>query len=174
MSAPADAAVTRERADILAALAKARHFLRFPARDLSDDQARARPTVSALCIGGLIKHVAIVEERWAAFILEGPSVFPPVDASSFEGHARGFQMEDGETLADVLGRYEEVAATTDELVRTLPDLDADHPLPEMPWFPPGVRWSARQVLLHIVAETAQHAGHADIIREAIDGAKSMG
>ena len=166
--------LSRERADILASLAKARHFLRLPTRDLDDDHARAQTTVSALCLGGLVKHVAIVEERWVAFILEGPSAFPPIDETSFAGHARGFQMEEGETLAGLLGRYEEVAAATDELVRTLPDLDAEHPLPEAPWNPPGARWSARQVLLHIVAETAQHAGHADILREAIDGAKSMG
>src|SRR3712207_9015981 len=46
-----------------------------------------------------------------------------------------------------------------------PDLDASHPLPEAPWFEPGARRSARRVFLHIVAETAQHAGHADILRE---------
>ena len=65
------------------------------------------------------------------------------------------------------------ARRTDELVRTV-DLDASHPLPVAPWFEPGKRWSARRVLLHIVAETSQHAGHADIIRETIDGQKSMG
>ena len=54
------------------------------------------------------------------------------------------------------------------------DLDGDHALPEAPWFEPGARWSARRVLVHIIAETAQHAGHADIIRESIDGAKTMG
>ena len=58
--------------------------------------------------------------------------------------------------------------------RTLPDLDASHPLPEAPWFPPGARRSARRVFLHIIAETAQHAGHADILRESIDGQKTMG
>jgi hypothetical protein len=73
-----------------------------------------------------------------------------------------------------LADYEKVAARTDELVRTLPDLDASQPLPEAPWNPPGARWSARRVFLHVIAETAQHAGHADIIREAIDGAKTMG
>jgi len=52
---------------------------------------------------------------------------------------------------------------------TLPDLDAARPLPPAPWFEPGAHWSARQVLLHVIAETAQHAGHADIIRELIDG-----
>ena len=66
------------------------------------------------------------------------------------------------------------ARHTDELIATLPDLDADHPLPPAPWNPPGERWSARRTLLHIATETAQHAGHADIIRESLDGAKSMG
>jgi hypothetical protein len=84
-----------------------------------------------------------------------------------------FDMAPGDTLADVLARYEEVAARTDELVATL-DLDADYPLPEAPWFEPGARWSVRRVVLHVIAETSQHAGHADIIRESLDGAKSMG
>jgi hypothetical protein len=83
-------------------------------------------------------------------------------------------MLEGETLQVLLDRYEEVARRTDELVATLPDLDASHPLPEAPWFEPGATRSARRVFIHIAAETAQHSGHADIIREAIDGAKSMG
>jgi hypothetical protein len=79
-----------------------------------------------------------------------------------------------DTLADLIGAYESVAARTDELVATWPDLDASQPLPVAPWFEPGARWSARRAVLHIIAETAQHAGHADIIREAFDGAKTMG
>ena len=59
------------------------------------------------------------------------------------------------------------------VARFVPDLDASHPLPPAPWNPPNARWSARRTLLHIAEETAQHAGHADIIREALDGAKSM-
>ena len=78
-----------------------------------------------------------------------------------------------ETLASLLAAYDEVAAATDELVATV-DLDARHPLPEAPWFEAGASWSARRAFVHIVAETAQHAGHADIIRETIDGQKSMG
>ena len=70
-------------------------------------------------------------------------------------------------------RYDEVAAATDELVLRV-DLDQRQPLPEAPWFEPGSSWSARRVFIHIVAETAQHAGHADILRETIDGQKSMG
>ncbi len=83
-------------------------------------------------------------------------------------------MLPGETLAGLLGEYEAVASRTDELLTTLPDLDADHPLPEAPWYEKGAAWSARRVFLHVLAETAQHAGHADIVREAIDGAKTMG
>lgn len=67
-----------------------------------------------------------------------------------------------------------MAAATDALVASLPDLDLAHPLSAAPWFEPGAAWSARRVLLHIIAETAQHAGHADIIRESLDGARTMG
>ncbi|MDW5324263.1 DinB family protein [Plantactinospora sp. KLBMP9567] len=167
--------VTGERADLLESLGKARFFLRFTARGLSDEQAATRSTASELRVGGLIKHVTAVERQWARFIVEGGSAMPAGDdPAAYEAHAAGFRMEPGETLAALLEEYEEVARRTDELVRTLPDLDAGHELPPAPWFEPGARWSARRVLQHIVAETAQHAGHADIIREAIDGAKSMG
>jgi hypothetical protein len=83
-------------------------------------------------------------------------------------------MLDGETLAGLLDEYEQMARRTEELVSELPDLDMSQPLPEAPWFEAGARWSARRVLLHVLAETAQHAGHADIIRESLDGAKTMG
>jgi hypothetical protein len=91
-----------------------------------------------------------------------------------EAWARDWRIEPGETLESLLAAYEEVARGTDDLVAALPDLDAAHPLPRAPWFAPGAAWSARRVLLHIIAETAQHAGHADILREAIDGQKTMG
>lgn len=165
----------RRARDLLAALAKHRHFLRVPARDLSDEQARTRTTVSELTIGGLIKHVTRVEDTWARFIVDGRTAHPDAtDPATWQSHADGFRMRPDETLAGLLAEYGAVGARTDDLVRTLPDLDAAQPLPEAPWFEPGARWSARLVLLHIIAETAQHAGHADILREALDGAKSMG
>ena len=175
MTSTATDTLTGERADILQTLAKHRHFLRYPTRDLTDEQARTRTTASELTLGGLIKHVTEVEDRWARFIVSGPSAMSDQnDAAAWERHAQTFRMGPDETLAGLLARYDEVAARTDELVRSLPDLDQSQPLPEAPWFEPGVRWSARRVLLHIIAETAQHAGHADILRESIDGAKSMG
>ena len=173
----AAAKTTGERADLLAGLAHHRHFLRFAARDLTDEQAGLRTTVSELCLGGLIKHVAAVERAWAGFIVDGPSAMPnfaEMTEADFAARAAQFRMLPGETLAGVLAGYDEAARRTDELVAALPDLDVSHPLPEAPWNEPGARWSARRVLLHIIGETAQHAGHADIIREALDGAKSMG
>jgi hypothetical protein len=82
-------------------------------------------------------------------------------------------MFDDDTLDGLLATYEEVAAATDALVGEL-DLDRSYPLPQAPWFEPGATWSVRRVLLHIIAETSQHAGHADILRETIDGQKTMG
>ena len=167
--------VTGERADILQSLRKQRQFLRFTTRDLTDEQAAARSTVSELCLGGLIKHVAAVERQWANFIVEGPA--PQAnwqDEAAVQEYMDGFRMLPGETLAGLLDDYAAAAQVTDDLVVSLPSLDAEQPLPEAPWYEKGASWSARLVLLHIVAETAQHAGHADIIREAIDGAKTMG
>ena len=166
-----------ERADLLAELAAARHFLRFTTRGLTDEQARQRTTASELCLGGLVKHVTSVERGWADFIVKGPSAMSDAADMTEEDYARRaaeFVLLPDETLGGVLNAYAETARRTDELVASLPDLDASHPLPAAPWFPPGARWSARRVILHIIAETTQHAGHADIIRESLDGAKSMG
>lgn len=170
------ATTTQEQADLLASLAHARHFLRFPARDLSTEQASQRTTESVLTIGGLIKHVTEVEKMWAEFIVHGAPAdmdFSSWTEEDFAERERGFQMQPGDTLDEVLARYDEAAARTDALVRELPSLDIVHELPKAPWNTDEA-WSARRTLQHIIAETAQHAGHADIIRESLDGSKSMG
>ena len=164
----------QERADIIETLQAHRRFLRHTVSGLDDEQAAQRTTVSELCLGGLIKHVSQTETAWVRFITEGPSAMPALDSDAMAAYATGFRMLEGETLSGLLADYEAVAARTDELVATLPSLDVSHPLPEAPWFPPNARRSARRVFMHIVAETAQHAGHADIIREALDGQKTMG
>ena len=161
-----------ERADLLEALAAHRGFLLHTVQGLTDDQARQRTTVSELTLGGLVKHVAMTEQQWVTFILEGPATMA-MTPESFTAHADGFVLRDDETLAGAIAHYDEVARRTDELVRTI-DLDVSQPLPEAPWFPPGATRTARRVFVHIIAETAQHAGHADIVREALDGQKTMG
>lgn len=170
---------TGERADLLDYLAERRHFLRFTAQNLTDEQANTRSTVSELTVGGLIKHVTAVEKSWADFVQGKPDLYAGIDWENpseelIAEWSHKFRLVEGEeTLESVLAEYEKTAAETDELVRTL-DLDTAFELPEAPWQPPGVFWTVRRVFLHIGAETAQHSGHADIIRETIDGQKSMG
>ena len=178
-----------ERGDLLAALATARSALTNTIRGLSDEQLGERPTVSALCLGGLIKHVASIEEGWMRFVVEGPSAvrYDLPDGVTWADLAAGtarevpqwaidhqndFRMLPGETLAGVVERYEQVAARSQEVIAAVPDLSATHPLPEAPWNEPGAVRSVRRVLMHVIAETAQHAGHADILRETLDGQKS--
>jgi hypothetical protein len=164
-----------ERHDLLSTLAKHRAFLRHTLEGLTDEQAGLTPTASALCVGGLVKHVAAVESRWVQFMLDGPAVMEfGGTPEEYEAYADAFRMGPQDTVASVLAGYEAVAEHTASVVASLPDLDASHPLPEAPWFEQGARWSARRVLLHILAETSQHAGHADILRETIDGQKTMG
>ena len=175
------AADAAQRAELVEALGKHRELFRFTVRGLSDEQARLTPTVSSLSLGGLVKHVSAVEQQWSSFVVHGPAPDhvdwanvdwsnPPAEVLAY---ADGFRMLEDETLDGLLAAYDEVARATDELVATV-DLDARQPLPTAPWFEPGATWSARRVFTHIVAETAQHAGHADILRETIDGQKSMG
>ncbi|MFG1871745.1 DinB family protein [Micromonospora arborensis] len=166
---PSTEQLTGERADLLQTLRRHRGFLLQTVDGLSDEQAATRSTVSELCLGGLVKHVADCEHRWMLFAQGGAEAMQrePID------WVDQFRMGSGQTLAGLVERFREVADQTDELIGTL-DLDAAHPLPQAPWFEPGASWTVRRVLLHLIAETSQHAGHADILRESIDGTKTMG
>jgi uncharacterized damage-inducible protein DinB len=166
---PAQAAVfTDERALLLAYLAQQRDGLRYAAYGLTEAQARLTPAASALSLGGLLKHVAAMERGWIDLVLQR-------QASQHETAAHDdeeFRLRPTETLADVLAAYATVARDTEAVVRTIPNLNHAVPVPKgVPWFPADVEaWTVRWVLLHLMEETARHAGHADILRESIDGA----
>jgi hypothetical protein len=175
----AGSALDRERADLIETLGRHRWFLRYTAQKLTDEQGATRSTASALTLSGLIHHVADTESRWAGFIERGAEAFGDEAAAWNDPDAdldpeSRWRLAEGETLADALAHYADVAARTELVIRTVPSLDDEHPLPVAPWFEPDARWSNRRVLLHILAETAQHAGHADIIRESLDGQRTMG
>ncbi|WP_224391496.1 DinB family protein [Pseudonocardia sp. ICBG1293] len=185
--------LTGERAELVATLERHRGFLLQTADGLTEQQARTRSTVSALTIASLLKHVADTEEQWFRFAVEGAAAFGEVDvyndsvdwdaetdanggdwsASGGEWVDTRFVLADHETLEHLRTRVEQVAARTEEVLRSA-DLDATHALPVAPWFEPNTSWSVRRVTIHMLAEISQHAGHADIIREAIDGARTMG
>ncbi|HEX8919624.1 MAG TPA: DinB family protein [Chloroflexota bacterium] len=160
--------VADEREGLLAYLAQQRYALRIAAYGLTDEQARATPTRSALSIGGLIKHVAATEQHWTDTILQR-------SRTNEEDYLAGFRLGLNETLESVLQRYDEVARETEAIIADIPDLGQPVPIPQgVPWFPSDVdAWSVRWVLLHLIEETARHAGHADIVRESIDGATAF-
>ncbi|MFJ7152218.1 DinB family protein [Streptomyces sp. NPDC100445] len=154
-----------ERGALLAFLEEQRGGIRRALLGLTEEQARSRPSASELSLGGLLKHVAEVEQSWIARARQEPPAVPR-DASNFH---ESFQPAEGETVASQLAYWERVAAGTEEFIRAAPSLDDTFPLPPDPWFPPEGRVSLRWLCLHLIRETARHAGHADIIRESLDG-----
>lgn len=173
--APSIAPATAEHEELLATLEHHRGFLRHTIAGLSDEQAGLRPTASELSIGGLVKHVTAMEEGWVRFVVEGTQAMVfDWTPEAIAARVAEFTMLPDDSVESLLVRYAAVAARTEAVIRALPDLGMSHPLPEAPWFEPGASWSVRRVLLHLLAETAQHAGHADILRETLDGQKTMG
>lgn len=162
------ATATGERADILALLADQRNSFLIPMRGIDEEQARARTTVSTLTLGGLVKHLTHTERHWVRTIVERD------ETATFDMDAamEQYRMTDDDTVAQLLAEYRDAAQATDDLVVSLDDLDLQVPLPTAPWAPEVQWWTARRALLHLLRETAHHSGHADIIRESLDGANT--
>jgi uncharacterized damage-inducible protein DinB len=166
--------VTDERSALREYLAYHQSAYFAVAHGLTDEQARSAPTVSALSIGGLVKHVTGMQRTWMSRVAAAPDA-PPRDTRPFDEIAKDFAdqhvMRDDETLAGLLAAFEAENAKSLRLVETA-DLDAAVPVPtDIPWFPKNLdAWSVRWVILHVINELARHSGHADIIREGIDGA----
>ncbi|HEX6511360.1 MAG TPA: DinB family protein [Chloroflexota bacterium] len=170
--------VIDERDGLLAYLGQQRDALKFAVSGLSDEQASSTPTPSALSLAGLIKHVTLVERNWSVTVLaQGRDEELEALRERWRGGDWGlaFRLEPGETLAGWLEKFDAAAAQTERIVRELPSMDHLIAVPQgVPWFPKDVEaWSARWVLLHMIEETARHAGHADIIREALDGSQAL-
>ena len=157
--------IENEKDQLLAFLEQQRAFVRLAAYGLTEEQSRLSPSVSSLSIGGLIKHVAKVEQHWMGIVEQRPS------EGSSENYEEGFRLGPDESLEGMLAFYDSTAADTERIVKRLP-LEQLVPVPQgVPWFPQDLdTWNVRWVVLHLVEETARHAGHADIVRESIDGA----
>lgn len=162
-------AVSDERELMLGYIAQQRDGLRNSAYGLTDEQARLTPSASSLSIGGLLKHVAEMERGWVDMVAGRERTGSTEDQAST--YSDNFRLGPDETLADALAALDQVAAETAEVVARV-DLEQPVPVPKgVPWFPDDVdAWSVRWILLHLVEEIARHAGHADIVRESIDGA----
>jgi uncharacterized damage-inducible protein DinB len=161
--------VADEREGLLGYLAQQRYVLVLAAHGLSDEQGRLAPTPSSLSVGGLIKHVTAVEGYWMDVALQRP-----LPARDPDAYTDNFSFKDDETLAGLLEAYSEAATATEAAIASVADLGQAVPVPKgVPWYPDIEAWSVRWVLLHLITETARHAGHADIVREAIDGATAF-
>jgi hypothetical protein len=135
---------------------------------LTDEQARWTPDGKLLPIIGIINHLTHVEWRW----IDGrylESEFPP--------RGEEFQLADDVALSDVIGAYRERERRTEEVVRAAPSLDVPCLGVEGTGPPAQVLLGLdapidlRWIVLHLIEETAHHAGHADSTRELLDGSK---
>jgi len=122
---------------------------------VSEDDARHSPVGSGTCLLGLLKHVARIEVFWLhqAFA-GGDGDLMPDD-----------KLAQADTVASVTAAYEKVIAASDEIVRSAPSITATAAAAGFDADPPTLRW----ILTHLVEEIGRHAGHADIVRELIDG-----
>jgi uncharacterized damage-inducible protein DinB len=159
---------TDEREALLGFLDAQRTALRTTVHGLTDQEAKVTPSASALSVAGLIKHAATVEREWTSILKQQSQ------GNDFEKHAASFQPADT-SLADLLKDYERAAEDTDATILEAMDLNQPVAIPEnVPWFPKDIdAWTVRWVLVHLIEETARHTGHADIIRESIDGAQAV-
>ncbi|MEW2113632.1 DinB family protein [Streptomyces sp. NPDC005474] len=158
-----------ERGALLAFIEEQRGGIRRALLGLTDEQAASKPSASELSLSGLLKHCAEVEQGWIA---RAKGEAPAVERDASNWH-ECFVLGEGETVASQLAYWEKVAAETEAFLRSVPSLDDTFALPPDPWFPPEGRVSMRWVALHLIRETARHAGHADIIRESLDGATAF-
>jgi uncharacterized damage-inducible protein DinB len=153
-----------ERDDLLHMLNDQRRTFRITMRGLTAADAVKRSTVSELTLGGLLKHLTSAERGYTHILTEQPGM--PAGMLDM-----GQYVWEGGSFEDLLSSYDEAARTTDEAVRAA-SLDKMVEMPSAPWDPNPEPWSVRRIVLHLLRETAQHAGHADIIRESLDGAST--
>jgi uncharacterized damage-inducible protein DinB len=124
---------------------------------------------STLTLGGLLKHLALVEETWFSYVLRGNEPSPPWDTVDWDADSDwDFHSAAGDAPEDLLALWEQAVATSrrhlDEALAT-GGLDQVAVRTRASGTAPNLRW----ILTHMVEEYARHNGHADLIREAVDG-----
>ncbi|WP_328969213.1 DinB family protein [Streptomyces sp. NBC_00239] len=154
-----------ERGALLAFAQAQRGAIRRSVLGLTEEQAASRPSASELSLSGLVKHVAETELGWLRLAQQRPNE----KERTRETWSESFRLVTDESLPAMLEFWDAVAAETEEFVRSVPSLDDTFPLPEAPWYPKDSKVSMRWLVLHLIEEFARHAGHADIVRESLDG-----
>lgn len=144
--------------------------IRGAAIGLTEEQARLRPCRSALSIGGLIKHATYCMRGSTERLTGSSTPREAFDENAYADHESSLHLTDEETAAGAIEAFDEARVA---YITALATADPSAPTIEdpAPWF--GIYDNRparlRYILVHQVEEFARHAGHADIIREEIDG-----
>lgn len=162
MPVPA-APVADERAALAEFLDQQHLAFRAAVYGLTDEQAHSRSTSSQIALANLVQHVTVVQDNWLNSAAVAPDAPTSRDAVGSDWDASG------RTLDELMADFDAMAVRARELMGRL-DLDTFVPAPAAPWFESVDGWSVRWVFFHLIQELARHAGHADIVREGIDGA----
>ena len=166
---PQDFAPSSEREALCCFLDLQRAALVRKVAGVDDAAARTTPTASALSLLGLLKHSALWERRWFQVIVAGRTFageWPESEATGDEMDAEDFRVDERDTVSHWVAYFNEQAAISREVT-------ADRELSARCAWPPLAERNLRWVLLHMIEETARHAGHADIIRETLDGSRGI-
>lgn len=157
--------VSSEREALGGFLAHQQHALRAVVHGLTEEQAFSTPSASSMSLAHVIKHVTVVQDNWLAGVLVAPE---PIDEETSAAIAqRSDTLGPDDTVGTLLVEYDAVCGRVQDVLGSV-DLETAFPAPDAPWFP-DVSWSVRWVWQHLITELARHAGHADIIRETVDG-----
>jgi uncharacterized damage-inducible protein DinB len=132
---------------------------------LDDATARKAPTASSLSLLGLVKHATIWERRWFQVVMGGRESHE--DWPTVRGrHEATFMVGENDTVDHWVEKYREQIEQSRAVAASM-DLDSPCARPDL------FECNVRYVLFHMIEETARHAGHADIIRETLDGSRGM-
>ena len=155
-----------ERETLLAFLAFERQTLRRKASGLTAEQLRTPLPPSSLTLAGLLKHAALVEDNWCAHILRGDEPGEPWASVDWDADPDWeFHSALDDAPEDLFAMFDAAVAASDKVLAEITDLDHLAARQRRS----GERASLRWILLHLIEEYARHNGHADLIRESIDG-----
>jgi hypothetical protein len=162
----AEFSTANERDALAGFLDRQRDALIRKVRGVSDADARRAPTASSLTLLGLIKHSAMWEGRWFQGVVAGRPLPDGWPAQESPIPDEDFLVDDGDTVEQWVARYEQAAEMSRQIVAAM-ELDDSCARADI------IDCNVRCVLLHMIEETARHAGHADLIRETLDGSRGM-
>ena len=158
-----------EKTTILGFLDYQRATLAWKCRGLDADGLQAKVGVSSMTLGGMLKHLAYVEDYWFSQRLHGNDRRPPFDTvdwkadPDWEWHSAA---EDSPEQLQTL--WQDAVARSRALVaEALANSGLEQPA-QRTW-PDGTAPSLRWIVVHMIEEYARHNGHADLLREAVDG-----